>query len=79
MINNVQITINLELLGMSTNQLLNLINKINKTNGKISFEELEKMFIISGRDYFITTIEMPDLSDDKNDFEIKTAKIEING
>lgn len=77
MINNVQIGINLELLGMSDNELLKLVNKINNGNRKLSFEELEKIFYISNRDYYISSIELPDLNE--NDFKIKIAKIEING
>jgi hypothetical protein len=76
MIHNVDVTINLRMQGLSRKDLLKLTDKlINAQNGEISFEDLDKILILSARPYHIASIEFPDLSTE--DYFIKQTKIDI--
>jgi hypothetical protein len=78
MINNLEIKINLKLIGVSDNRLLELINNMRLTDtGSISFEELNKILHISSRKYVVSEVDMPTL--ERESFNIKTTRIEIEG
>jgi hypothetical protein len=78
MIHNIELSINLEVMGLSHEQLFEITDKLAVNNEKISFEELNKIFMISDRPYHIRSIDLPEFNKD-NEFSIKITKIEVVG
>jgi hypothetical protein len=77
MIHKIELNINLDVIGLSREKLLQITDNFVNCNGKISFDELNKIFFISDRPYHISSIDLPEFNND--DFSIKTTKIEIGG
>jgi len=77
MIHKIELNINLDVIGLSLEKLLQITDNLVSCDGKISFDELNKIFIISDRPYHVSSIDFPKL--DSDDFSIKTTKIEIVG
>jgi hypothetical protein len=76
-INNIKLSIDLEIKGLSDKKLEKLIKKFD--NGELSFEELNAIFVISERKYLISSINYPIINRpiDKEDVVIKEIKINM--
>ncbi len=85
--NNLEISINIDLINLSDEQYAEIINMVmdsmKNSNEKLSFSKLDETFKISPRNYITASIEMPELSRDDIDDEKwripKTTKIDIRG
>ena len=86
MITNLKLNIEVELLGLSDSQLFEIIHMFEtkftsdfkyKFDSRIDFESFNKIFHISDRPYNVSSVEMPDLSNDS--MFIGNAEINIIG
>lgn len=83
MIHNINFTINLELIGLSHKQFIELQNML---MGKIiedkieplNFEDINKILCLSGRKYYPSSIEHPPMDRYMDDYVPKVSKVEIN-
>jgi hypothetical protein len=79
MIYNINLNIKVELNGLSEEQLLDIQNIIMKSmynDKRIDFEELDKIFALSARPYYSTSLQHVKLS---RNLMPKTVEIEICG
>jgi hypothetical protein len=85
MIHNIKVTIEVDLIGLSQKEYLEvqakLIKNIIDTEAKkLSFNELDKMLHIKKRQYVSKSIQYPEMNRlDDNEFTIKTTSFEIAG
>lgn len=77
MIHNINLNINLEINGLSRNNLMKIVDIVANGNGKMTFDELDKLFYLSPRAYIVASVDLPDLA--TKDYFIKETKIEIRG
>ena len=80
MINNLEITLRLDLIGLSQKQYLHIVDKLTsmmKENYPLSFKELDNMFHINARKYVTSLVDFPNMN--KDEFEIGITKIDIRG
>jgi len=85
MINNIKVSIEVNLMGLSDKKYLEiqakLIKNIIDTDAKkLSFDELNEILFIKDREYVSKSIQYPEMNKlDDNDFTIKTTSFEIAG
>lgn len=85
--NNLEVSINIDLINLSDEQYAEIIDWVMenmRNNGeKTSFKELDEMFKISPRNYVTASLEMPELNrediGDEKWRHPKTTKIDIRG
>jgi len=82
MIHNVEVTITVNLINLSQEEYIELINGFVQQvvdQKKTSFNDVVKTLSLDGRKYQTTSIEYPEMDHNRNELTPKETKIEIKG